>query len=345
MSIPLKKENLELINAVISGDYEKVRELLDIPGIDPTIGKSINEESPLVEAVLSTSRETVAVLLTNDKVKQQINDMWKHKYSGRNRSGTALTSAVNSCGKNLIHRPEIVANCFNIIKQLLAVPGININIKEDNGNTALLSAIYWDDIDTVKILLYPELFGLPNFNPPIDINAVNIFGQTPLISAVTPEKSKSLLIVDELLKQPNIVLDHKNVEGDSALMIAVKSLNVESVNLIVNKLKNSMNIKGAIEMIQEIQEAMPRVGFTTGFWRLGERNTILKILKDALNYLKYPPSLSSLNYLPVNSYKKKTYDDQLTGPKYWNGVLGGKKTKRRSRKINKRSRRGKTSKK
>lgn len=334
MSSPLKKENLELINAAIRGDYKKVRELLNFSGIDPTIG-NINEESPLVQAVLAKSPDTVAVLLTNDKVKQKINDEWKYKNSGK--SGTALSSAINSCKKNVLCYNCYDANRFNIIKQLLAVPGININIKEGNGNTALLSAIYQDDINTVELLLYPKLSGLPNFNPPLDINPVNIFGQTPLISAVTPEKSKSPLIVDKLLQQPNIVLDHKNVEGDSALMIAVKNLDVELVNLIVNKLKNSMNIKEAIEMIQE---AMPRVGF----WG-PNRDTILTILRDSVNYLKHPPSLSSLNYLPVNSYKNKAYNDQLTGPKYWDSALGGKKTKRRCKKINKRSRRGKTSKK
>jgi hypothetical protein len=191
---------------------------------------------------------------------------------------------------------------------LLAVPGININIQEDNGNTALLSAIYWDDIDTVKLLLYPELFGLPNFNPPIDINVVNIFGQTPLISAVTPEKSKSPLIVHELLKQPNIVLDHKNVEGDSALMIAVKSLNVESVNLIVNKLKNSMNIKGAIEMIQEIRDhqldAYPRkfVEDNLQICFLRQNANIDKASKTIRNYIKQNldqnnPSVSVVNHI------------------------------------------------
>ena len=78
------------------------------------------------------------------------------------------------------------------IQQLLAAENLQINHKDEGGNTALSLAIDQEHIEVVELLLN---------TPGIDANTKDKNGNTPLVCA---EKKKNQTIINLLLKVPNI---------------------------------------------------------------------------------------------------------------------------------------------
>ncbi len=105
---------------------------------------------------------------------------------------------------------SIRTNSLDSMEKLLKLPGLDINVKDNVGDTALLLAAKSGHKKVIELLLkYPG----------IDVNAKNTSGETALISAV---RSGSKEIVEFLLKQPGVDVNTKSNTGVTALTTAIR---------------------------------------------------------------------------------------------------------------------------
>lgn len=153
-------------------------------------------------------------------------------------------------------------NCIEIMERILAVPDIDIGIKDRNGNNALHIAVMHNHIEIVgKILNFininvnkKNILNAKNnqgntpihiaarydinesmksllSNDGIDVNEIDTYyGQTPLICAAYNGNKKS---VELLLKQDKIDIDKKDIFEKSAIDWA-KIQNYKEIEIIIS---------------------------------------------------------------------------------------------------------------
>lgn len=152
-------------------------------------------------------------------------------------------------------------NCIEIMERILAVPDIDIGIKDINGNNALHIAVMHNHIEIVdKILNFininvnkKNILNAKNnqgntpihiaarydinksmksllSNDGIDVNEIDTYEQTPLICAAYKGNKKS---VELLLKQDKIDIDKKDIFEKSAIDWA-KIQNYKEIEIIIS---------------------------------------------------------------------------------------------------------------
>jgi len=98
--------------------------------------------------------------------------------------------------------------CTEIVKLLLEKEGIDINIKNKYGDTALTQACYCYSTETVKLLLKHK---------DIDVNIQDNDGKTALIIATEEEFTGAVKL---LLEHKDIDVNVQNIYGNTALTYA-----------------------------------------------------------------------------------------------------------------------------
>lgn len=83
---------------------------------------------------------------------------------------------------------------YDFIPYLIS-DGIDIDAQDDNGQSALHSAVEWNDLEATRILL--------NFNP--NINIMNKYNETPLYIAIRKDNLEIVKLLLEHNALPNIV--------------------------------------------------------------------------------------------------------------------------------------------
>ena len=109
------------------------------------------------------------------------------------------------------------------VRDLLTYPAINLDIKNNQGNTAFMEAINNDHTEHHSII---ELFLRYGYK---DINAVNNEGNTAFMIA-TVNNHKQILRL--LAKQPDIDVNHQNAGGNTAFMLAAQKSQDSTMELI-----------------------------------------------------------------------------------------------------------------
>lgn len=112
---------------------------------------------------------------------------------------------------------------------LCRLPGININIRNEAGQTPLTLAVRKYNINAIELLCQ---------QPGIDINARDNFGQQPLHLAV---KLNHQGVVDYLCQQPGIALNARDEIGQTPLMLAVRNGNCEIVRSLCAQKRTDIN--------------------------------------------------------------------------------------------------------
>lgn len=134
-----------------------------------------------------------------------------------NSTLTPLTSAITE-GRD------------TLVKELLAQPGIDVNIIDYNSDTALTLAI-----DNGYTYLTKTLLARPDIN----INIKNGNGYTPLTLAVSKRDSR---LVSALISKPDVNLNIQTSDGSTALTLALKKGYTNIAKLILDK-NADVNIK------------------------------------------------------------------------------------------------------
>ena len=95
------------------------------------------------------------------------------------------------------------------VRNLLKIPGIDVNFSDLDENTALIYACEYGHLDIVKELLK---------HPDIHLNRSNNDGITPLIQAIIEEKPE---IVELFLKDKRVNVDYSKGLNKSAIIYAI----------------------------------------------------------------------------------------------------------------------------
>lgn len=217
-----------LLWAVSKNKPESVKMLLEA-GSNPNIF-SYHDDNPLFISIYERNLEILNILLQNNNINIHLK---------------------NSKGHNALHI-AIYNGFFDAIK-LLVTSGIDVNIKDNNGNIAILMTYDHDiimyllkysinidinmkDDDNKNILFHTIQYNYYDIvqeilSRDIDINATNNYENTALITAVY---MNSINIVKILLNVTNIDLNIKNIFGLSALDIALQRDKTEIIVLLKN---------------------------------------------------------------------------------------------------------------
>lgn len=117
----------------------------------------------------------------------------------------------------------------NIVNFLLTVPGININLRDNDSTDALTAAVEEGDENTFRALL-----------PFADINAQNRWGATPLIHAAF---SGQINMAKLILQIPGVNINIQTNEGNTALMFAIKKNQMDIAKLLLARPDIDVNLQ------------------------------------------------------------------------------------------------------
>lgn len=117
----------------------------------------------------------------------------------------------------------------NIVNFLLTVPGININIRDNDSTDALTAAVEEGDENIFRALL-----------PFVDINAQNRWGATALIHATF---SGQINMVKLILQIPGVNINIQTNEGNTALIFAINKNKMEIAKLLLTQPDIDVNLQ------------------------------------------------------------------------------------------------------
>jgi len=218
-----------LIKASRKDDFDMIYLLLNYDA-DPNFANKLGE-TPLMVAVRRLNVDIIDLLLDNNAVvnrhgfvepilsRQTRTNLKGSFLSVRNQydkyGSTLLTELLRyKYGSKLL--TELFRNkrdnaTVGVILEILLEHGLNINLVNNRGETALINAVKGHDIDAVKILLQYDA----------DPNYIDHYGNTALIKLVKGCYTNSDMI-DLLFVQYGANVDIINNEHYTAFMIAAK---------------------------------------------------------------------------------------------------------------------------
>jgi len=130
---------------------------------------------------------------------------------------------------------------IDFVEELLEFPGIDVNIQDHNGNTALMLASRNGHTDIVNTLL--NYYNENNDGDIVYTSAVNRQGRNALMLAVMNNHYDiaETLLQDEYIEERDFSFDLEDINGNTLLMLAQRTGNDELVDLITARLPNNNN--------------------------------------------------------------------------------------------------------
>jgi len=130
---------------------------------------------------------------------------------------------------------------IDFVEELLKFPGINVNIQDHNGNTALMFAARNGHTDIVNTLL--NYYNEKNAGDIVYTSAVNRQDRNALMLAVMNNHYDiaETLLKDEYIEERDFSFDLEDINGNTVLMLAQRTGNDELVDLIMARLPNNNN--------------------------------------------------------------------------------------------------------
>jgi len=128
---------------------------------------------------------------------------------------------------------------IDFVEELLKFPGINVNIQDHNGNTALMFAARNGHTDIVNTLL--NYYNENNAGDIVYTSAVNRQDRNALMLAVMNNHYDiaETLLKDEYIEERDFSFDLEDINGNTVLMLAQRTGNDELVDLIMARLPNN----------------------------------------------------------------------------------------------------------
>jgi len=130
---------------------------------------------------------------------------------------------------------------IDFVEELLEFPGINVNIQDHNGNTALMLASRNGHTNIVNTLL--NYYNENNDGDIVYTSAVNRQGRNALMLAVMNNHYDiaETLLKDEYIEERDFSFDLEDINGNTVLMLAQRTGNDELVDLIAARLPDNNN--------------------------------------------------------------------------------------------------------
>jgi ankyrin repeat protein len=130
---------------------------------------------------------------------------------------------------------------IDFVEELLQFPGINVNIQDHNGNTALMFAARNGHTDIVNRLL--NYYNENNDGDIVYTSAVNRQDRNALMLAVMNNHYDiaETLLKDEYIEERDFSFDLEDINGNTVLMLAQRTGNDDLVDLIAAHLPNNGN--------------------------------------------------------------------------------------------------------
>ena len=125
---------------------------------------------------------------------------------------------------------------IDFVEELLEFPGIDVNIQDHNGNTALMLASKNGHADIVNRLL--NYYNENNDGDIVYTSAVNRQGRNALMLAVMNNHYDiaETLLKDEYIEERDFSFYLEDINGNTVLMLAQRTGNDELVDLITARL-------------------------------------------------------------------------------------------------------------
>ena len=125
---------------------------------------------------------------------------------------------------------------IDFVEELLEFPGIDVNIQDHNGNTALMLASKNGHTDVVNTLL--DYYNENNDGDIVYTATVNRQGRNALMLAVMNNHYDiaETLLKDEYIEESAFSFYLEDINGNTVLMLAQKNGNDELVDLITARL-------------------------------------------------------------------------------------------------------------
>ena len=132
------------------------------------------------------------------------------------------TSRLRDCFNHTALHYVIHEQTYDLIPKLIS-DGVDVNAKNNNGQSALHSAAEWNNLEAIQILLNFNL----NSNLNLDINIMNNYNETPLHIAMRNDNLEIVKLLLEYNALPNI-----NSKFGSTLYAAVWSRGSNHIEII-----------------------------------------------------------------------------------------------------------------
>ena len=189
-----------LIYASVKNNIDAVNLLLNHPQID--VNQRDNDGCNALFHAIKNTRFEIAQLLLNSNADVNISSF-----------SSGQTPIVYSTMKNQV----------DMIKLLVKQPQIDINHRDNDGNSALLHAVKNDHLETAQLLLESGS----------DVNVCdNDTGQTPLIAAIN---ANNILMIKHLIKYHKMTganINQRDSNDCNALYYAVQNEQLKTVHLL-----------------------------------------------------------------------------------------------------------------
>ena len=201
-----------MLEAIKAENVEEVDRLLVMPGVNLSYKDMDEDDDNRINVV------TLAKRKKNHNILVRL-----VKYAIDHNQVDIASSLINISYKYGITLLMYEVGNYNtdMVKKLLAVPGIDVNLTDEEGDTALIIAVSEEYIEGIKLLLAV---------PGIDVNYENIHGNTALMLAVS---EGHIEIAKLLLAVPDINVGYENSDGFNALIAAISGEHIESVKLML----------------------------------------------------------------------------------------------------------------
>ncbi|KAG4100127.1 ankyrin repeat-containing domain protein [Neocallimastix lanati (nom. inval.)] len=238
-------KSVAFLNACEKNDKTLIRKYLNDERVNINIINKVGK-TPLDMAILKFNQELIDLFLAQNKL--DIN------YRGLG-GNTSLMTAVE-CGnyeamESLLNHKNIDINITNDyggtalmyatsnavdnkrnVHMLVSKPDINLNLKDENEETALLLSIKYKNIKIADYLVKQKL---------IDVNTKNIFGDCPLLLAI--EYPNMHPLVNTLLQREDIEVNIQNKNLSTPLMLAIQNNYEDIVKKLLAHPKIDINLK------------------------------------------------------------------------------------------------------
>lgn len=135
----------------------------------------------------------------------------------------------NSNGENVFLK-AVSSNCLQLVQYLIEEKKCDIYTEDNKKQNAIVYCGYWNSVEVLDYLLN---------NTELDINSTDEKSYNALLDAISD--GGSLEVIQYLIFQTNIDLHHKTNVGDTALSLAIRWREDETVDLLIPKYFSSVD--------------------------------------------------------------------------------------------------------